>query len=203
MTAEQTTRKTTRRITYEQIAALEPCGFHGSEDGENYTPKRIRELMGGREFVTPQEVRDHPDVSWDDKYWLFAKLLPEHNRHELACRVAETTLQHIKDEDLLSASKVLIQAKRDWMNGRIDGVELDATRGAYRTAYSIAYWAADRAARREADWATHRAADWAADRDAYMAADWATHRAADSAADRAAAYKEFCDIALEMVESEG
>ena len=193
-----------KQVSFEQICELKPCGFSGEDNDENYTPDRIRELMSGREFVVVQDIYDHPDVSWEDKYWLLSKLLSERDQHELACRVALTC--EVQDDGLRAKRDALIQTKRDWLDGKISDDELDAYRAAYRAAGRDADRAAYRAAGRDAYWAADRAAYWAADRAAYRAAYWAADRAADRdadlAADRAAAYEQFCGIALEMLERE-
>lgn len=172
------------KMTLEQIIALEPCGLHGEDDGKNYTPQRVKRLMGNREFVTPQEIYDHSDVPWPDKYWLLSRLLPERDQHELACRVAETC--EIEDDDLRARRDALIQAKRDWVDGKISSDELAANRAATWIANQAAGWAAD--------WA----ATWAANRAADKAADWAAGWAADWAAD----YQDFCAIAIELIEAQ-
>ena len=170
--------------------SFEPCGYEGPHDGENYTPERVRHLMGGKEFVAPREIHDHPEVDWEDKYWLFCNLLSERGQHELACRVAETSLQYIEDEELLAVARSAIQAKRDWLAGRIDDGELAAAGSAVRAAAWYAAWYAD-------EYAAWYAAWYAADAAASAAARYA---AGDADAARSAAWEKFCGIALEMLE---
>lgn len=67
-----------------------------------------------------------------------------------------------------------IEAAERFANGEGTAEEMEAA----RLKMNEAYWAADRAAYRAADWAAYWAADRAADRAAYWAADWAADWAA-------------------------
>jgi hypothetical protein len=190
-----------KRATFEQICAWEPCGFYGDDDGENYTPARIRRLMGDKEFWTPQDIMALENVPWDDKYWALQRFLSESEQHELACRVAETC--EIANDDQRVRRNELIQAKRAWVAGEISDGELEERREAYQTAYQAAYREAYQGAYRAADWAsdwaTYRAAYRAMEREACRAVDWAADCAADPA-DLLAAYEQFCGIALALID---
>ena len=90
--------------------------------------------------------------------------------HEFACLCAERALKQAKVED--KRSWAAIQAKRDWLAGKITDDELDAA-GA---AAGAAAWDAARAAARDAAWA----AAWAAARAAARAVAWAAARDAEA-----------------------
>jgi len=95
--------------------------------------------------------------------------------HEFAIWCAEQALALVEDPDPRSVAA--IQAKRDWLDGKISDNDLAAARAA---AWDAA-WAAARAATWAAAWAAARAATW----DAAWAAARAAARAATLDATRA------------------
>ncbi len=99
--------------------------------------------------------------------------------HEFACRCAEDALALVDKPDPRSIAA--IQAKRDWLAGKISNDELAAARDAAWDADRAAAWATDKAA---VDIAA-KAAAWAAAREAARAA----ARAAAREAARAAAWE--------------
>ncbi len=96
--------------------------------------------------------------------------------HEFACLSAEWALnKFVKNPD--PRSLAAIQAKRDWLKGKITDQELAAAYSAANSAaYSAAYYAANSEVYSAARYAAHSAARYAA----HSAARYAAHSAANS-----------------------
>lgn len=107
------------RMTVEEVCALDHC-YDSSAD--------IHALAGGQDTWSALEILDHPDVPFDDKLWLVLRedLIPAPMLHEIACRFAET-VSHLWEDPRCRAA---VDAKRAWLRGEIDDVELAAAREA-------------------------------------------------------------------------
>jgi hypothetical protein len=170
---------TLQTVTVDDVIALNPCGFHGQDDGKNYTRVRIERLFAGRPELTALDILDL-DIPAEDRLWavLRTDFFPEREIHELACVFAERAVaileRHDPDE---KRPRAAIEAKRRWLHGEITDRELDVARAAA--------WAASRDVARAAAWAASRDTAWAAawaSRDAAWAAAWDAMAAARDAA---------------------
>jgi len=172
--------------TLTAVGPLELCsnGLHASEcplDALKYAPGEMLcrvelsgEILRGEDKLCARRRK----VLW--------VLDCERIVHEFACECAERALKSVGVTD--SRCWAAIQAKRDWMAGKIGDVELDAAYAAARDAARAAAYAAARAAARAAAWDAARAAARDAARAAARAAAWDAARAAAWAAARAAAW---------------
>jgi uncharacterized membrane protein len=88
-------------ITLDQIMALKPCGHDQPHDGQNYTRRRVQELLAGRKTITIPEIAAEETVPLKDRFWLITKMLTDVQNHELDCRCAERVL--ITSVELLAA----------------------------------------------------------------------------------------------------
>ena len=149
-----------KTVTFEQIVAWKPCGLHDDEDGENYTPERIRRLMGDRETLTANDIAAL-DIPADDRVWalLHNEFLTDKQMHILAYDFAETVVHLCNDPRAQAA----IDAKRAWVRGEITDSELFAASDA-ACAASAAAWDAARAAAWDAAWGAASTAAWYAAR---------------------------------------
>jgi hypothetical protein len=161
-----------KTLDLNQIMALKPCGHNKPHDGQNYTRRRVQALLAGRKTITIPEIAAEKTVPPKDRFWLIAKMLTPIQRHELGCRCAERVL-HLCDDD--PRPRLAIQAKRDWLCGKITLAALHAT-AADAAAYAAAATTAD-----AATYATYAAAYAAAATTADAAA-YATYAAAATTA---------------------
>ena len=165
----------TALITYDQIAALQPCWIR---DGRAHL---LREYVGSG--VTARQISDDERVSVADRRWLLTNLLsrgPRADRMALvrwAAQCAASSLHLIGNDRTRGAATNCVEVVLLWTVGDATIEEVRAARSAATAAYAADSDATARAAR-AAD-ATARAAD-ADSADAYAAA-----YAADAAADAA------------------
>ena len=129
---------------------LELCeyGLHASKrliDALQYAPSNI---ICRVELDAPIVHGDDKMVSYSRK--VLAMIDGERILHEFACQCAEYALSFDRNPDPRSVAA--IQAKRDWLDGKITNQELAAARSAA--------WDAARAAARYAAWAAAWAAAW-------------------------------------------
>ncbi len=130
-----------KTVTYEQFVEFGPCWLE-DEAGR----KRLKRYAAKREQWTALDILALNRVSAEDRLWavLREEFIPAQVLHEFACRCAEWALSKLDHPD--SRSIAAIQAKRDWLAGKITDRDLDAA------------WAAAWAAARDATWAAARAA---------------------------------------------
>ena len=144
------------KITVKDVLSWGPC--------IDWTEKRLRFVLG--KGKTPLEICNLEDVSAKDKLWclLREKIIPAKQLHLFACNFAEKALEKERKagREPDKRSWNAIQAKRDWLDGKITDEQLTAAEAAARDAARDATWAAAWAAARAATWD----AAWAAARDA-------------------------------------
>ena len=117
-----------KKVTIEEFMAFKPC----------YSKEKILEIAQGKKEWTALEVLAL-DIPSQDKLWavLHEEFIDEPILHEFACQCAETALELIDKPDKRSIDA--IAAKRAWLRGEIDDIQLVA---AWRVASSAAYDAA-------------------------------------------------------------
>ena len=100
--------------------------------------------------------------------------------HEFACWCAEQALLREREagREPDARSWAAIEAKRQWLAGKISKGELDAARDAAWSAARDAAWSAARGAAWGAAWGAARGAAWSAARDAAWDAAWGAARGA-------------------------
>lgn len=159
-----------KTVTYEQFVGFGPCWLE-NEAGR----KRLKRYASKREQWTALDILALNRVSAEDRLWavLREEFIPAQLLHEFACRCAEWALSKVDHPD--SRSIAAIQAKRDWLAGKITDRDLAVARVAARDAV----WVAARDAAGTATWT----AAWDAAR--YAARDAARDAAWDSARDAA------------------
>ncbi len=150
--------------TYKVKGEISLCrnGMHGSKriiDALKYAPGSIV----CRVDITGEIVKGNDKIVGRSRKVLWMMNI-ENILHEFACRCAEDALALIKKPDLRSIAA--IQAKRDWLAGKISDNELAAARNAARGAAWDAAWAVARAAAKDAARAAAKDAARAAVRDA-------------------------------------
>jgi len=131
-------RSTLKEITVKQIMKWKPCA--------EYTRKIVEKLWAGRKSLAPLEIAAL-DIPAKDRLWVLLRneIIPEKKLHLLACDFADDALASVKNPD--PRSLVAIQAKRDWVAGKITDRELEIARVAARkAAWEVAWEAARRAA---------------------------------------------------------
>ena len=162
-----------KTVTYEQFLIFNPCWL-ATEAGR----KRLKRYAVKREQWTALDILALNRVSAEDRMWavLREEFIPAQLLHEFACRCAEWALSKVVHPD--SRSIAAIQAKRDWLDGKITDRDLEAAKDsawaavwdsagtATWTAAWAATWAAAEAAARDAAWAAAEAAAEAAEMDA-------------------------------------
>jgi hypothetical protein len=165
--------------TYTCEGKLIPCknGLHASRriiDALKYAPGPIIcrvELSGEIIYDTDKAVARHRKVIW---------MLDATNvLHEFACRCAEDALALVGNPD--PSSIAAIQAKRNWMKGKITDKGLVAARATARDAARDAARDVARAAAWDAAWIAAKDAAWAAAKGAARDAEWAARAAAREA----------------------
>jgi hypothetical protein len=159
-------------ITIDMVMYWRPC----------ISKNEILELTGGRERLTALEICDLKHTPTWYLLWVFshAEVLGEKMLFELVCDFAD----HVISDNCDPRSRKGVQARRDWLEGKITDGELksfadaaadaniDATDAAFDSAYAYA----------DADADAAEAYDTGADADAAVAAD-AAYDTADAAAD--------------------
>lgn len=151
-------------VTYEQVLAMHPCWC--STDNGRRRLKRYADRLGGK--ATALDILALKRVPEVDRLWLVLReeFIAAPILHEFACRCAERALKAAGVTD--KRSWAAIQAKRDWLVGKITDEQLAA---ALDAALDAAWDAALGAA-----WAAARAAAQAAARDAAWAAETAERK---------------------------
>jgi len=150
--------------TISDVISWEPCGFDGEDDGENYTPARLRRLAEGRESVTIEDIAAL-DIPVEDRIWAGLHLLDEREQRLWGCDCAERALLRERDagREPDPRSWEAVRVSRLYADGEATLEELDAAWSAWHAA-----WDADAAARAAADAAAWVAAD-AAEREWQLA----------------------------------
>ena len=178
-----------KTVTYEQFVGFGPCWLE-NEAGR----KRLKRYAAKREQWTALDILALNRVSAEDRLCavLREEFIPAQVLHEFACRCAEWALSKLDHPD--SRSIAAIQAKRDWLAGKITDRDLAVARVAARDAV----WVAARDAAGTATWT----AAWDAAR--YAARDAARDAAWDSAGDAARKWQvqELTKMLAEYVEGE-
>jgi len=141
--------------TISDVISWEPCGFDGEDDGENYTPARLRRLAEGRESVTIEDIAAL-DIPVEDRIWAGLHLLDEREQRLWGCDCAERALLRERDagREPDPRSWEAVRVSRLYADGEATLEELDAAWSAWHAA-----WDADAAARAAADAAAWVAAD--------------------------------------------
>ena len=139
---------TMKSVTYKEFKRFNPCWMSDKEKA-----RKLEEIGSRRERWTALDVLALPEeeVSAKDKLWAVMRpeFIEEPIMHEFACRCAEEALKLVDKPDPRSVAA--IQAKRDWLAGKISDEEL---RRAQEEACAAARDA--RIAARSADWAAAR-----------------------------------------------
>lgn len=179
-----------KTVTLQEFMAFSPCWLENAEQAEQL--KRYGEQ---KPKWTALDILALEEVSADDRLWavLREEFIDAPILHEFACRCAERALCWVENPD--PRSMAAIQAKRDWLKGKITDVELLAARDA-------ALHAARDSARDSARYAAwHAARDAAQDaaRDSAQCAEW--HAARDAAEDAERQWQ--VEILIELLSGEG
>lgn len=118
-----------KTVTYEQFLIFNPCWL-ATEAGR----KRLKRYASKREQWTALDILALNRVSAEDRLWavLREEFIPAQLLHEFACRCAEWALSKVDHPD--SRSIAAIQAKRDWLAGKITDRDLAVARVAARDA---------------------------------------------------------------------
>lgn len=134
-----------KTVTYEQFLIFNPCWL-ATEAGR----KRLKRYAVKREQWTALDILALNRVSAEDRMWavLREEFIPAQLLHEFACRCAEWALSKVVHPD--SRSIAAIQAKRDWLDGKITDRDLEAAKDSAWAAARDATWAAARAAAEDA-----------------------------------------------------
>lgn len=140
------------KINLDYIMQFDPC-----QDGIDEYIDAGHEKFNG----TIIEFLDLEGVSDSNKLWVVLReeIIPEKDLHDFACKFAESVLHLFEDkypDD--DRPRKAIQAKRDYIAGKISKDELRAARFAAEDAAGAAAWAAARAAAEDAAGAVARAA---------------------------------------------
>ena len=152
-----------KTVTYEQFLIFNPCWLE-TEAGR----KRLKRYAAKREQWTALDILALNRVSAEDRLWavLREEFIPAQLLHEFACRCAEWALSKVVHPDPRSIAA--IQAKRDWLAGKITDRDLEAAEDA---AWAVewdsagaATWAAAGAAAGDAAWYAAEATEMAAAR---------------------------------------
>ena len=83
-----------KKVTVETVMSWEPCGYDGPDDGENYTPARVRKLFGRRKYMTALLILDL-DIPPEDRIWACCHedLIDARTLRLFACDCAEKALK--------------------------------------------------------------------------------------------------------------
>ena len=114
-----------KTVTLEQIIAWNPCAY--------YTRSRLIELLDGRKRISAAEIAILPILPQDRRWALLhPEFLTDVQMHELACRFATVLLEaeRAAGREPDPRSWAAIQAKRDWLAGRITDAQLALAAGA-------------------------------------------------------------------------
>lgn len=187
-----------KKITVKQIMSWRPC--------PGWTEDRVRSVIG--KGKTPLEICDLPKVSVRDKLWclLRTEIIPERELHLLSCILAERILLREREagREPDKRSWEAIQAKRDWLDGKITDWELAVARAAARAVASDAKGVASCTVARIALWAAQEVATAAIEGAVEWVAEWSYTRAIELAAiedvARATAYSEQLLIVRKVIE---
>lgn len=186
-----------KTVTVDDILSLRPCGWDGSDDGENYTRARLERLFAGRERVSARDVVA-ADIPREDVIWLLTQpiFMNEHKVGLFACDCAERVRTIYEAEyPIVGRLQKVIDTKRRHLRLKATGEELSAAR---KVAWGVAVAASSGS--NTAAWQSARAAAWAVEGNAEDAA-WAAALAAGDAGDAEREWQ--IQRALEYIESEG
>ena len=132
-----------KTVTVEQFKSFRPCWLETAEGRAKFAS-----IAALRKEWTALDVLNLSDVSAQDKFWsvLREEFIDAPILHEFACRCAEYALSFVESPDPRSIAA--IEAKRNWLCGKITDAELDAARGEARdAAHDATMYAARIAAR--------------------------------------------------------
>lgn len=137
-----------KTVTYEQFVGFGPCWLE-DEAGR----KRLKRYAAKRKQWTALDILALNRVSAEDRLWavLREEFIPAQVLHEFACRCAEWALSKVDHPDPRSIAA--IQAKRDWLVGKITDRDLEAAKDSA--------WAAAWDSAGTATWTAAWAATWA------------------------------------------
>lgn len=120
-----------KSITYEEFLQFRPCWLEDKDQR-----KKLAEIGIRKERWTALDILELPEevVNDEDKLWaaLREELIDGPVLHEFACRCAEEALKLVENPDPRSVAA--IEAKREWLKGKISDEELAAAKAAARDA---------------------------------------------------------------------
>jgi hypothetical protein len=118
----------------DDVLSFKPCG--------KYSRKYLQKLAGDKAEWTVLDVLDL-DIPAKDKFWLVLReeLIPARTLHLFACNIAEQALlaERKAGREPHTDSWAAIQAKRDWLDGKITDDQLSAAWAAWSAAESAAW----------------------------------------------------------------
>ncbi len=130
-----------KKVTLETIMNWNPC--------EEYPEERIKKLMGRKKYVKLDDIWKVKLDNRNDYLWfaLRSEFISEENLHLIAIYAAELVLpvyeKKYPDDD---RPRKAIQAKKDWLKGKITDNELKKARHMLKYAANAVYHASRHAA---------------------------------------------------------